>query len=478
MNLKKNIIIKNYLYNLLYQILLVIAPLVTAPYISRVLHVEGVGIYSYTYTIASAFALFAALGVNSYGQREIAYHQDDIYERSIIFWELLFFRIISTGFVVFLYLCFALHYEEYTIYLLQQSFIVIGTMFDISWFFQGIENFRIIAIRNIAIKLVTVALIFILIHNQNDLGMYILINSLSVFFSYALFFPYLRKSVVFIPIKELNIRRHIKGNIEFFIPLIATQLYSQLDKIMLGAITKSSIENGYYEQARKIVNIVVMVLTSINTVMYPRVANLYIKQEIGKIKKFYDDSFHIILMLLLPIIVGLFIASDNLVVWFFGIEYQKVSILLKLSGFLLIFMSVGNFVGMQYLAPTGKQNKMTGIYLVAAAINIILNFVLIKQYMSLGAIIASIVAEAFSCFAQVLLLKKSKYNFRMLNKTWKYLASSIIMGICLVCLNDFLQSPGIFETLFDIICGVIIYFTGLILLREEKICKLVKKKND
>lgn len=471
---------KNYLYNLSYQILLVIAPLLTTPYVSRVLHANGVGVYSYTHTIATGFALFAALGVNTYGQREIAYHQDDIHDRSKAFWELVLLRIFTTLIVCSVYLVFSLQYNDYRVYLLEQLILVVATMFDVSWFFHGMENFKIIAVRNVIVKVATVALIFLLVKTETDLNKYILINALSVFCGYILFFFYLKGDIEKVPLKFLRPQRHLRGTLEFFIPLIATQLYSQLDKIMLGAITNNAFENGYYEQARKIVNIIILVLTSLNAVMLPRVANLYKKDDLSQIKQYYKKGFSMILLLLAPMIVGLYIVSDNLVIWFLGNDFGPVAILLKMSAFLLVFMSAGNFVGMQYLSPTGKQNQMTCVYLISAAINMILNALLIKNFLSQGAMVASIIAEAFSCFAQVYLLKKSEYNFKMLRDAWKYLVASLIMGCILILLNRVGGVTGAAQTFLDMAVGCLIYGGGLIVMKEENLSlalqKMIQKK--
>lgn len=465
--------LKNYLYNLSYQVLLVIAPLITAPYISHVLHPAGVGIYSYTTTIASAFALFAALGVNTYGQREIAYRQGDVKEQSIVFWELFITRIITTLIVGGCYIAFSIYYKQYTIYLLQQAFIVFATLLDISWYFQGIENFKIIAVRNIIIKILTIVLIFMLVKDEFDVGRYILINSFSIFASYGIFFLNLKKYIVTIDFKCLKIKRHLRGTIEFFIPLIATQLYSQLDKIMLGALTRSTIENGYYEQARKIVHILIMIIISINTVMYPRISNLYAQERKDEIVKLYKITFKMIAMMVVPIAIGLLFVSDNFVVWFYGDDYIPVSILLKLSGLLLIFMAIGNFVGMQYLSPTGKQNQMTVVYLISAVLNLGLNMIMIPMYQSLGAIIASIIAEVFSGLSQMWLLQKSNYKFNAFEGLWKYLCAGLVMALGLNRLRIINPFVYIAQTIFEVIVAAVIYFIVLVCVKEENVHNVI-----
>ena len=460
-------IIDNYLYNLSYQILIVIAPLITAPYVSRVLQPDGVGIYSYTTTIATAFSLFAALGLTPYGQREIAYKQGDKKEQSVVFWELFLSRLFSTIIIGIIYLVFCIAYFQYNEYLLLQSFIVFATMLDISWFFQGIEEFRIIAIRNVIIKIVTVLLIFLLVKSKADLSKYILINSASIFGSYLLFFLNLNKYLLKVDFKKLKPLRHTKGIIEFFIPLLATQLYSQLDKIMLGAIASSSVENGYYEQSRKIVSILIMVITSINTVMFPRISNLYAQDKKEEIICLYKRTYKLILMMVIPISIGVFFSSNNFVAWFFGEEYLPVAFLMKLSVILLFFMAIGNFVGMLYLSPTGKQNQMTAIYLSSAAINVVLNFFIIPRFQSVGAIMTSIVAEVFSGCVQLFLLQKSEYRCDLFDGVWKYILAGLIMAIGLYFLQRISSLTGIIQTVLEVSVAAIIYAIILLLEKEE-----------
>ena len=237
MGTKANIgIIKNYIYNLSYQILAIIVPLITTPYVSRILHADGIGIYSYTGTITTFFSLFAALGVNSYGQREIAYFQNEKKKRSIVFWELFLCRVVTTLVVCIIYFLFAVFSGKYRNYYFIQIFTLLSVMVDISWFFQGIENFKVVAIRNVLIRIVTVFLVFIFVKNENDLDKYMWINSLSTFFSCLFMIISLKGEVYKISISVLKPLRHMRGILEFFLPVLAVQLYSQVDKVMLGMI--------------------------------------------------------------------------------------------------------------------------------------------------------------------------------------------------------------------------------------------------
>lgn len=465
----------NYIYDFSYQIFVIITPLITAPYISRVLQPEGVGVYSYTSSIASVFALFAALGVNMYGQREIAYVREDIFQRSKTFWELLIARGIATLVVTIIYICFCFLYKQYLVLFLLQSLNIFATMFDISWYFKGVENFKIIAQRNFAIKVVSVIMIFLLIRKSTDLALYVFIVSFTVLLSYVFFFFHLDKEIIKISFAQLEPRKHIKGMLEFFLPAIAVQIYSQVDKIMLGAIAQNTIENGYYEQARKIVNIVSTAVTSINTVMYPKISVLFAEKRTLDIRKYLGMTFRLITMMLVPAFIGLWFVADNFVDWFFGPGYEPTSILIKLSGILLVFMGIGNFSGMLYLNPTGNQNKGTGIYIISAVINVILNVFLIEKFQSVGAIVASIIAEAFSGITQFYLLQKSAYKFNCISGFWRYVLSGLVMALALTICQKISPLIGAPQTILEIVVAGTAYVLILYIVKDEMVCMAFKK---
>lgn len=465
----------NYFYTLLFQCLNVITPLITTPYASRILLPEGVGIVSYTAALATVFAMFAATGIGSYGQREIAYCRDDMHERSVVFWELFIFRAITTLLVGAVYIGVCFYLIEYKTYMLWQSLIVFSVMLDVSWFFQGIEEFRVITIRNCLVKIVSVVLVFIIIKDSSHLGRYILINSCSSVASLLLFIPEMKRQVRGVSIKQLDIKRHFRGNFELFVPSIATQIYTHVDKVMLGVLASNIAENGYYEQSKKIIAILNPLLTAINVVICPRISNLYMQDNKEDINKLHRQTFNIFLMMVVPLVAGLWIISDNFVVWFFGREFMKASILIKLSGLILLFMGIGNFVGMQFSVPTGRQNQMTVVYLMSAAINVVLNGILIPRYLSVGAVAASLMAEMFACFGQVYLLQKSEFRFSMVADLPKYLLAAAVMTGVLLTLHMLAGLSGPLATIVDIAVGAVVYFTVLLLLREELVTQVLHR---
>ena len=273
--MKKKSITKNYIYNLSYQILIIFLPLITTPYVSRVLGAENVGIYGYTLSIVTYFVLFGALGISMYAQREIAYVQSDIKERSKIFFEIIIFRFITMFVSIFLYYIFFVNGNNYQNYYFILIMELVSTCFDISWFFQGLEEFKKTVIRNIIVKLISFICILVFVKTKNDLSIYILIYVLSNFIGNMSLWMYLPKYIEKIKINELNIFKHLKPTLWLFIPQIAMQIYTVLDKTMIGTIIEDKSEVGYYEQAQKIVKLCLTLVTSLGIVMVPRIANTF-----------------------------------------------------------------------------------------------------------------------------------------------------------------------------------------------------------
>ena len=462
-------VFKNFIYNLLLKFFMSAAPLITSPYLARILHPEGIGVFSYTSTIAAAFALFAGLGTATYGQREIAYRQDNLSLRSKTFFEIFLLRVLTTLPVLAAYLWISFVYTEYSKYLLILSIMVFSGILDISWYYLGMEDFGKIVIRDVFVKLAQIACIFLLVKTESDLWIFVAINAVSTLLSYMLYFVKIRNYLDFSAWREVELKSlhpHLIGSLSFFIPALSVELYSHFDKIMLGVLLESTVENGYYEQARKIVAAMIPVLVSLNTVLLSRIANHYAKGEKKEIIFWYRTSFNVILMLVFPIMLGMWMVSDNFVLWFFGPDFAKVSLLLKISCPMILFMCVGNFVGVQYLSPTGQQRKMTYAYASAAVTNFILNLILIPRLMAVGALLASVCAEVISCGLQVYFLKKGEYNFTLFKDAWKYLLATVIMGAVISAFNYLIPLQGAGLTFADIGVGMLSYMIVLLLVKE------------
>lgn len=477
---KKNIT-KNYIYNLIYQILTIILPIITTPYLSRVLGAEGIGIYGYTISIVTYFTLIGALGISKYGQREIAYVQNDKENRSRVFWELNIIRICTISITLLIFwLAFCLK-GEYVTYYRILLLELIAVLLDITWFFQGIEDFKKVVIRNIIIKLISVILIFMLVKKSEDLIKYFYIYALSNFLGNGTLWINIKKYVSMVKINLKDLKKHIKPMISLFIPQIATSIYTVLDKTMLGILENNISEVGYYEQSQKIIKIALTFVTTMSVVMLPRISNVYAKGETEKIKEYMKKSFNFNWFLSIPIIFGIIAISKNFVPWFYGNGYEKIIGLLIYTSPIILFIAFSTTIGSQYLISVKKQNIQTIAVGIGAIVNVILNFILIPKLKSVGAVIATVIAEFLIVLTETIYVinngnMKLKYIFK---GAYKYMFAGIIMCIFTYLIST--QMPiGAICTICQILIGIVIYIGVLLIFNDEFLKgilnKLLKRK--
>ena len=469
----KTNVVKNYIYNLIYQIVTIITPLITTPYLSRVLGAENIGIYGYTSSILSYFTLIGALGVLKYGQREIAYVQDNRKKMSKVFWEINALRAITNTISVFFFIVFFCIKGEYAIYYRILVIELIANMFDISWFFQGIEEFKKIVMRNVAIKLIGIVFIFLFVKSSNDLAIYILIYVVNLFLGNLSLWLYLPKYINKVKFKYLNIKKHVKNTISFFVPQIAVQVYTVLDKTMLGSIS-TVVEVGYYEQAQKVIRILLNIVTSLGTVMMPRMANSFAKGEKDKIKKNIKDSFNFVFLVSIPIALGIILIAKDFVPIFFGDEYERTIYVMQIIVLTVIIIGCSNVIGTQYLIPTKRQKEYTISVFAGAIVNFILNWILIKAYGAIGASIGTVLAELTVFMVQLYFVRKEIDYHNIIKIFIKYLIYGLIMFVICYIVGMFITN-SILSITIQCILGVLIYLTLLIVGKDELFMKIFYK---
>lgn len=472
--MEKKSIVKNYIYNLIYQMLTIVLPLVTTPYLSRVLGAGPIGIYGYTLSIVTYFILFGSLGIAMYGQREIAYVQEKKEEQSKTFWEIVIFRVITmTVALIIFYLTFCLK-GEYSLYYKILILELVANAIDISWYFQGVEDFGKTVVRNIIVKSLSLVCIFVFIKSPEDLWKYFLIYTVANVFGNLTMWMYIPEILPKVRLKDLNLIKHIKPTLALFVPQIATQIYVVLDKTMVGNITGNMSEVGYYEQAQKIVKALMLVVTALGTVMSSRIANTYATKSYEEVKEYLRKSFKIVWFLGMPIMLGLIAITPNMVPWFYGEGFEAVIPLLIATSPIILAIGLNNVTGVQYLIQTGKQNIFTISVTVGAVINVIFNFVLIKIIGTVGASISSVLAEVIILFVQLYYLKEEITIKDVIEDSFKYIISGIIMAIIVYGIS-LKMNIGIISTLIQIIIGGIIYVLVLIILKDELIKVIISQ---
>ena len=473
---EKKSITKNYMYNLIYQVLVLISPLITIPYISRVLGAENIGIYSYTLSITAYFILFGALGMSLYAQREIAYNQDNTPKYSLIFWEMVLLRIITMSISILIYYFTIIKYGTYQLYYKILILEILGNCIDITWFFQGLEEFKKIVKRNVIIKLISITCTFALVKTSNDLVIYFIIYVLTLLIGNLSLWLYLPKFLVRIDIRKINILRHLKQTISLFVPQVAVQVYTILDKTMVGTIVQEKAEVGYYDQSQKIIKIALSVVTSLGTVMLPRIANNYIKNEKEAVRVYMEKSFNLIFLLSFPMMFGVLAVSGRFVPVFFGQGYDRVIILMNIISPIFILIGLSNVIGAQYLLPTKRQKEYTISVVSGAILNFVANMCLIWKLKAVGASIGTVIAEIAVTSVQLYFVRKDFKIKDLIKMSKNYIISSVIMfGVC--CVTGMIIKDNLIATVLEVLIGIITYFACLIILKEEFIGEILDKLN-
>lgn len=471
--MKNKKLIKNYIYNTLYQILVLIAPLITTPYVSRVLGVTNIGIYQYSQSIANYFVLIGAVGTTLYGQIEIAYLQDKPKERSKAFWEIEIFRLISTFFCTIIYfLVFCTHgsyLEIYTILTLE----VIATAFDISWLFMGMENFKITVIRNTIIKLSGIICVFLFVKDPGDLGIYTMCLTAPLFVGNLSLWLSLKKYIIRFELPLANLVHGIKIRLKpifvLFLPQVAMDVYLLLDKTMIGIFGSNIDQVGYYSQGQKIVKIVLMIVTSLGTVILPMMSAYFAKGDTEGIVKSIKTVFRFIYMLSFALLFGLCAVAPRFVPIFFGDGYEPVIMLIIIISPILVIIATSNILSKQYLLPTDQQKAFTISILAGAVVNFVLNIVLIHFWDSIGASIATVIAELTVTFVQCIYLRKQLPIGACLLSGLRYAIYGVIMFLAVRGVDILLPAGKIWVMGVMIFVGMAVYGTELLVTKDPMV---------
>ena len=447
---------KNFLYNSAYQLLILVVPLIIAPYLSRVLGPNGVGIYSYTYSIVYYFMMITLLGVNNYGNRRVAQVRDNKRKLSKEFWSIYCLQLIMGSIMILLYLLYIFFFvNDFKFIAIIQTIYIFSAILDINWLFFGLEEFKKTIIRNSFVKIGSVLLIFLLVNNENDVWKYALIMSAMTCLSQIVLWSFIKGKITFIKITWKDIFKHIKPNLVLFIPVIAVSLYKIMDKIMLGGMTSVS-EVGLYENAEKILNVPLAIITALGTVMLPRMSNIVAKKDFRQAKKYISKSIVFIMFLSYAMLCGLIVIGYKFAPFFFGEEFQKTGLLIILLAITLPFISFANVLRTQFLIPMEKDKIYIKSVFLGAFTNLFMNIIFIPKYGSIGACYGTIAAEFIVMLYQAVSINGDLPVISYFLDTIPFLIKSLIMLLIIYPLN-YLTLPYWLILLLQIIIGMITY---------------------
>lgn len=447
---------KNFIFQILYQIIIFVIPLFTAPYLTRTLGDTSLGIYSYTNSIAYYFVLLAMLGISRHGQRVIAARRNekDLLRRT--FWSLYLLHSIASAVAILSYVTFLFFGEATyrTIYIIQIIY-VLSALFDITWLFYGLENFRSVVIRNLLIKICECICIFCLIHTADDLWIYTLIMSSSACLGQAVMLPQAISFVKPIKISWNDIKEHIKPLFLLFIAVVASTLYTVFGKTMLGIM--STEENvAYYEYSNKIINIPKAIIGVIFTVLYPRACASMAKGDEANSRKYLDYSLHFTCLLGVGSVFGLLGVSNLFIVLYYGADFVACGDVIIALAPVIVVNEIGNIIRTQYMIPNHMDVWLNVSYLVNAIINIVLCVVLIPLIGIYGAVVGTVAAETAGLIFQSILCKKFLSLSKIILTTIPYIIFGAAMfGI--IYLIRLYYNDGWLDLLFQAIVGGGVY---------------------
>ena len=458
---------RNYFYSATYNVLMVLTPLITAPYISRVLKADGVGAASFVASVVQYFIIFSDFGTGIHGPREISYSRDDLEKRSIVFWETFCLRLFNSVIALAVYFSMiGIFVKSYRLVFLIYAINIINTGIDVAWLFSGLEEFGKIIFRNLLVRLADIAFVFTFIKSQSDLPLYVCGYSMFTILGSIVMWRDVPAYVKRVSLKSIRPFHDIRTILSLFLPTIATQIYTVLDKSMLGWLTEGTFENGYYEQSMKLSKITLALVTSLAGVMIPRIGYLFEKNDHERIREYMYRSYSFVWFMSAALCFGLIGISDNFVPWFFGTGYDKVAGLLKISSFLIIIIGFGSVNGGQYLIPTRRQNLFTYSVMAGAVINFTMNIFLIRMYQSYGAMFASVVAEIAVTSTEFWLIRREISVMKVLKSGVNYFIAGVIMLAVLMFMGGRL-SPSAIHTFTMIFTGAAVYMALLFVLRDK-----------
>ena len=472
----------NLFFSVSLKLAMYLIPLITAPYVSRVLGSEGVGSYYYIFSIVNYFCLVVSFGFIGYGTIAVSSNRFDKNKYSGVFWSIIFSRLVLLFLtsIPYIILFFSLKNSssiDIKIYLIL-SLSILSYIFDITYLFQGLENFKIISIINLAVRIASALLIFLLVKKSNGLFMYALIQTIQLIVIAVVPWIFIKGNVNPLRNSQISIKDAFKSSFHFFLPTLAVTLCSLVDKTMLGAISGNS-EVGFYEQAHKIVIIVIGVLHSFAPVFASRISLLIKEGKEDEVNDKVEKMFNIYFLIIIPSIFGLYCVSYIFIPAFYGEDFvNSVNVMYWLIP-LIAIISISNALGNVYFAPRKMMWKTSVFYFSGFLINVILNVFLIKEYGSVGAAIASLISEIVIIGLFVFFSKSGVRYSKVFFSIIKPLIASIIFSAIIIPLNYFafpqLPLNRITILLIDVSIGVFVYFTILIALREKMLVSEIKR---
>ena len=469
---------KNYIYNLAYQLLVLIAPLVTAPYLARVLGASNLGIYSYVNSSGNIITTLSLLGIYAYGNRQTAYVRDNKNELTKTFWEIEITRIILGIIGTIIYVVYSCFDSAHRLFFLIYYPYILAQFIDCSWIYVGLEDMKPAVLKNFITKVVNILGIFIFVRNHDDVWKYILMLAVTTLIANISVYTQLRKYIDGPKGKNKpdtkKLGFHIKGSLYLFLPQVASLFYLQVDKVMLKWITSETSQVSFYDNAEKMINIPLSIITVMSTVMMPRIANEFKNKNVETIQNLLVKAGRYALLMTFPLMIGMFCIARQFIPWYLGNEFYPTAMAMMILAPIVLFNSLSGISGAQYFTATNQIGILMKAYVSAAVLNVCVNAFLIPRYGYVGAAFATLGSSLVSVVIQYHYLNRQLDIKKLWKYGLKYCAGGTIMGLG-VFLASWKMPAKAMTTVFQMAIGGVIYGGYLILIKDSALTEILVK---
>lgn len=468
----------NYILNLINTGTQMLFPLITFPYVCRVIEADGIGQINFFQSIISYISLFTCLGIPMYAIREIARDRSDVVQMNRTAMEILLLHSMLTlvGYAIVAILCLTVPQIQVNIPLfLILSLTIFFTAIGCEWFYQGIEDFKYITIRGLIIKTVSVVLLFIFVKSKTDLlyyGCYTVFGVLggNIFNFFRLRKYIHRENIIF---SELHIKRHVKPVLKVFSFSVVTSIYLQLNTVLLGFL-KNALAVGYFAAATKVMQMLLTMSACLGSVMMPRASHLIAENKEDEFSRLIQKSYDFTLAIALPMTIGLIFCAPSLITALCGVKFEHSILPSQIIAPIILMVAISNVFGIQVLFPKGKINIVTLSCGIGAVADLILNLCLIPFFSYIGTSIAYLGAEVATTVSMYFIGRKYIPVIYFKKSHLTYALGCIVMAFALYGLS-LLQLPTFTILLLQGCCGVLAYFIILCICKDEMLFQILSK---
>ncbi len=437
-NTEKSSLAKNAVFNTFYRLMDILFPLISSGYVARMLTPEGVGRYAAAANNVSYFVLLGSLGIQAYAIRETAKKRDDKKARDKLFSEMLAVNAILTLLAVVIFsvclLFTGLFSAEKTLYFVC-GFAVLVNFLNVGWFFQGTEEFKIIALRSLIVKLLGLIAVVVFVHSPEDIYKYALISIFSGL-AYHLFNIIYAGIRVKIRLKNIDIKPHIKSLVFLALCTVSTELYARMDITMLGIMDKDA-SVAYYSYSQKIIGMIITTAIAVTAVFLPRLSYYY-SSDSTKFNKLTKFGVDLMILISFPACLGIISVASPLITLWLGEGYGDAVHCLMVLAFMIPLKCIGDLVCYQVMMCAGKEFYLMISYLITMAVNFVNNLILIPKYGALGASIASLISEIIVFILVFAVARKYQhYRIDIKNLVVTLISAAVMFGVVIGFIHVF-----------------------------------------